>query len=111
MSDYSVDHWDKNVDGELSEINLGNKLRNKYGHRFYQYVLPSGWSIGNHTHEETKADAILAGAMKITIIDQVSHEEKSFVLEKGDILYLKAGTLHRAQVLPGQDCIFYDSYK
>lgn len=109
LNNLSVDNWNVQSDGELNAENLELKLRTKYGHRFDTYRFNSGWSIGNHTHDHDKADAILNGQMQMIVVDAPTKQERTFVLNAGDIFYLPQNTLHRATVFA--DCTFYDSYK
>ena len=107
---YKLDKWNSSTDGELNAQNMESKLKSKYGHRCYKYKLPAEWTIGYHTHEETKADAILQGTMEMTIKTS-ENEENKFILEAGDILYLPANTVHKAKVTSEKECIFYDSFR
>lgn len=108
---YEIDHWNREIDGELSSNNLESKLTNKYGHKFYRYEFDPSFSLGNHTHAENKADAILSGKLEMIVIDRETKKECKFVLGPGDIFYLPANVVHRARVVSDENCVFYDSYK
>ena len=105
---FYLDRWTTSNDGELNSFNLEQKLKTKYKHRFDRFTMNKGWSIGNHTHEEAKADAILRGKMEL-VVYPINKDSQTFLLENGDILYLSSGIVHRAKVI--EDCIFYDSFK
>jgi len=43
---FKLDKWNSSRDGALNAQNMETKLKFKYGHRYYKYELPAGWSIG-----------------------------------------------------------------
>ena len=109
LDEFSVDHWDEEKDGVLNQSNIEQKLTKKYGHRCnFVPVVEKGTYLPDHTHEMTKADAVLKGELELTIVDGTTKERKPFVLKDGDILYLPANTIHSARAIT--ECAFYDSF-
>lgn len=99
-----VEHWNPEVDGELTEANLRRKLAAR-GFRVSRYVYPPGTYFPDHTHEIEKMDAVLSGRFRMTMGGQ------SVVLEAGDCLFVPHGAVHSAQVLGNESVVSLDAVK
>ena len=99
-----IGHWDKTVDGVLSESALINKLES-LGYRCSQYVYPPGTVFPEHDHAVDKIDAVFSGEFKITM------DGKSVILKGGDYVYVPKGHIHRAEVIGNTPVVSIDAIK
>lgn len=100
----TVEHWDEDGDGVLSETALRRKLETR-GYRVSQYYYPPATRFPPHTHDNDKLDAVLSGRFLIVIGDvQVT-------LEAGDCLFIPKGVRHSAEVLGGEAVVSLDGVR
>lgn len=100
----TVERWDPQRDGPLSEAALRAKLAAR-GYRAARYVYPSGTYFPPHTHEVDKIDAVLAGRFAMTIAGE------RFVLQAGDLAVVPAGVVHDAEVLGAEAVVSLDAVR
>ena len=100
----SVEHWDPEVDGELTEDLLRHKLAGR-GYGVNRYVYPPGTYFPDHQHDVDKIDAVLSGRFRMTMNGQ------SFILESGDCLAVPRGTVHSAEVVGNELVVSLDAVK
>jgi quercetin dioxygenase-like cupin family protein len=97
-----LEHWDQERWGELNEKNMRRKLESE-GFRVSRYVYPPGTFFSDHSHSMDKKDAVLSGRFKITA---QGHE---FILEAGDMVDVKAGVVHSAEVIGDKPVVSLDA--
>jgi quercetin dioxygenase-like cupin family protein len=100
----TVERWDVEFDGPLSESALRRKLE-RLGYRVSRYVYPPGTSFSPHTHDVEKMDAVLAGRFHITI------QGEEVVLGPGDAILVPPGVAHSAEVVGNESVISLDAVK
>ncbi len=98
------EHWNTQIDGELTEHKLRQKLVAR-GYRVTRYVYPPGTYFPAHTHEVEKIDAVLSGRFRMTMGGQ------SVVLEGGDCLLVPRGASHSAEVVGDEPVVSLDAIK
>lgn len=99
-----LEKWNEGEDGELSQETLERKLT-KQGYSFTQYTFWPGCDFPDHTHANTKKDAILTGQMELVMYGQ------KVTLQPGDMVLIPKNTIHNARVVGNKPVIFYDSSK
>ena len=85
-------HWSTDIDGELTEHALTEKLTS-LGYRVTRYIYPPGTCFPDHHHDEDKIDGVLSGQFKLRINGQ------SLILSAGDCLAVPRGVMHSAEVV------------
>jgi quercetin dioxygenase-like cupin family protein len=96
-------HWDPQW-GPINEPAMSRRLRAE-GYTVSKYEYPPGTCFPMHSHSEDKKDTVLRGRLKI------SWEGGSAVLEPGDIIEIKAGFRHRAEVVGEETVVSLDATK
>lgn len=96
-----VEHWNAAL-GELNEANIRRYLE-RGGYVVARYDYAPGTSFSDHTHDYDKKDAVLAGSFGIR------SEGREFLLGPGDMLSIKAGTVHNAEVVGDETVISLDA--
>ena len=97
-------HWSTDIDGELTEHALTEKLTS-LGYRVTRYIYPPGTSFPDHTHNVDKIDAVLAGRFKICM------QGNTHILEAGDWIEVPRGVIHSAEVIGDQAVVSLDAIK
>jgi quercetin dioxygenase-like cupin family protein len=100
----SVEHWDPEKDGALTEAAMRRKLAER-GYSVTRYVYPPGTYFGDHSHGVDKIDGVLSGRFRMTMGGQ------SVVLEAGDRLYVPRGAIHSAEVVGHESVVSLDAVK
>jgi mannose-6-phosphate isomerase-like protein (cupin superfamily) len=83
-----IDRWDVRSDGPLTEAALQEKLK-RLGYDPLPRSLPSGVIVSARTHHRPRADAVIAGLLKVTI------DGESAILTAGDIVFIPSGAMRR----------------
>ncbi len=104
VNQLNIEHWDPELEGELTEKKLRRKLEEK-GYSVTRYVYSPGTYFPDHTHGVEKIDAVLAGRFRMTM------ENLSVVLEAGDCLLVPQGAVHSAEVVGNESVISLDAIK
>lgn len=99
-----VEHWSEKTDGPLNEANMRKKLAAE-GYKCIKYVFSPGTDFPDHTHSETKKDAILEGQFRFAMFG------KEVILQPGDIVEVPRGVVHNATVVSSQPAVFFDTTK
>jgi quercetin dioxygenase-like cupin family protein len=97
-----VEHWDQARWGELNEKNMRAKLESE-GFQVTRYVYPPGTVFPDHSHSIDKKDSVISGRFKITV------EGQAFLLQAGDVIEVKAGTVHQAEVIGSEPVVSLDA--
>ena len=100
----SVEHWNPEQDGPLTEAALQRKLQLR-GFHVTRYVYSPGTCFPDHTHGVDKIDAVVSGRFRMTT------PEGSVVLEAGDCLAVPRGTPHSAEVVGDQPVVSLDAVR
>ena len=85
-----VDRWDQRRDGLLSERALQEKLKG-LGYDPLPRSNPAGAIVSARVHGRERADAVIAGLLKVSIDDE------SVILTAGDIVVVPAGAARRIE--------------
>lgn len=83
-----IERWDARSDGPLTEAALQEKLKT-LGYVPLPRLLPGGAIVSARTHHRPRADAVIAGLLKVTI------DGESAILTAGDIVFIPSGALRR----------------
>ena len=100
----TIESWNEEADGKLTEDNVRRKLE-KQGYQCIRYVFPPGTEFPDHTHSYTKKDAIATGKFRFSMFGQ------EVVLVAGDMMEVPQGAVHNAAVVGSDDVVFFDSTK
>jgi mannose-6-phosphate isomerase-like protein (cupin superfamily) len=100
----SVEHWDPERDGPLSEDTLRRKLEAR-GYRVQRYVYRPGTAFIEHRHRVDKLDGVLSGRFRMTL------DGRSVVLEAGDCIAVPSGVSHSAEVVGDEPVVSLDASK
>jgi mannose-6-phosphate isomerase-like protein (cupin superfamily) len=100
----TVERWNVEVDGPLSESALRRKLE-RLGYRVSRYVYPPGTEFPAHRHEVEKMDAVVAGRFRIVM------QGESVGLGLGDAILVPCGAEHSAEVVGNESVISLDAVK
>jgi quercetin dioxygenase-like cupin family protein len=100
----TIEHWDVENDGEISELAMRRKLERK-GYSVTRYIYPPGTYFPDHTHTADKIDGVLSGQFMLRV------EGEAVILEAGDTLELPHGTLHSAEVLGHEPVVSLDAVR
>lgn len=92
------------ADGPLTEKRLIREMERE-GFEVAVFAYRQGTVFPEHEHGQDKCDAVLEGILRITVGAEV------FDLEKGDRLYLPAGTRHAAEVVGRRTVVSADGTK
>jgi quercetin dioxygenase-like cupin family protein len=87
-----VMRWDAGKDGELTKENMVKKME-KMGFKCAHYTFEAGKVFHEHTHEETKIDAIFSGEF------EVGMDGETAKLGPGDMVLIASNKPHTARVL------------
>ena len=85
-----VDRWDAQSDGPLNEAALQEKLKT-LGYEPLPRSNASGAIVSARTHHRARAQAVLAGLLKVTI------GSESVILTAGDIVFVPPGATRRIE--------------
>lgn len=100
----TVEHWDRERDGALSEDAMRRKLEQR-GYRVSRIVYPPGTTFDTHTHGMDKIDAVLSGRFRLVL------EGEEVVLEAGDAVEVPEGARHSAEVVGSEPVVSLDATK
>jgi quercetin dioxygenase-like cupin family protein len=100
----TVDRWDPQNDGELSEKALRRKLEAQ-GYSVSRYVYPPGMHFPEHTHGVDKIDAVVSGQFEL-VVNGTRH-----VLGPGDWIAVPRGVAHTATVVGNTPVVSLDAVK
>jgi quercetin dioxygenase-like cupin family protein len=100
----SVEHWDTDSDGVLTEPALRDKLESR-GYGVTRYVYPPGTYFPDHSHDVDKIDAVLSGRFLLRVAG------RSIVLAAGDALAVPKGTVHSAEVVGDEPVVSLDAVR
>lgn len=87
-----VQRWDQHRDGPVTEGALQGKLTS-LGYDLLPLIDPHGAIISARVHPLDRADAVLAGLLKVSI------EGESAILTAGDIVFVPAGAVRRFEAV------------
>jgi mannose-6-phosphate isomerase-like protein (cupin superfamily) len=85
-----VNRWDERSDGSLTETGLQQKLKT-LGYDPLPRSNPAGAIVSARVHHRDRADAVIAGLLKVTI------DEESVILTAGDIVFVPRGAARRIE--------------
>ena len=85
-----VDRWDQRRDGPLTEAALQHKLK-VLGYDPLPRSNPAGAIVSARVHHRQRAEAVIAGLVKVTIDDE------SVILTAGDIVFVPRGAARRIE--------------
>jgi mannose-6-phosphate isomerase-like protein (cupin superfamily) len=85
-----VKRWDQGADGPLTEAALLRKLKT-LGYDPLPRSNPAGAIVSARVHHRERADAVIAGLLKVTI------DEESVILTAGDIVFVPKGAARRIE--------------
>ena len=91
-------------DGPLTEKRLIREMERE-GYEVAVFAYRAGTIFPEHEHGQDKCDAVIEGTLRISVGAEV------FDLEKGDRLYLPAGTRHAAEVVGRHTVVSVDGTK
>lgn len=100
----TVEHWNPETDGVLSEATMQRKLEAR-GYAVTRYVYPSGTYFPDHTHGADKIDGVLAGRFRMTM------GKTSVILEAGDCLFVPRDAVHSAEVVGIEPVVSLDAVR
>ena len=87
-----VNRWDQQRDGLLTEASLQRKLKT-LGYDPLPHSHPTGAIVSARVHHRERAEAVLAGLVKVTI------ESESVILTAGDIVVVPGGAPRRIELV------------
>ena len=99
-----VERWSAARDGPLNEENMGRKLAAE-GYKCIKYVFSPGKDFPDHSHTETKKDAIIEGQFRFAM------HGKEVILQPGDIVEVPQGVIHNATAIGMKPVVFFDTTK
>ena len=100
----TVEHWDSETDGALSEAALRSKLEGR-GYVVTRYVYPPGTRFPEHVHDVEKTDAVVSGRF------MMSMDGDHVILEAGDALLVPRGAVHSAEVVGLEPVVSLDAVR
>jgi cupin domain len=87
-----VERWDVGRDGPLSEAALQHKVE-ALGYEPLPRPNPAGAIVSARIHPYERAEAVLAGLIKVTLNDE------SVILTAGDIVFIPGGVARRVETM------------
>ena len=87
-----IDRWDVGRDGPLSEAALQHKVE-ALGYEPLPRPNPAGAIVSARIHPRERAEAVVAGLIKVTIDDE------SAILTAGDIVFIPGGAARRVETV------------
>jgi quercetin dioxygenase-like cupin family protein len=100
----SVQRWNRETDGELTETALRRKLEAQ-GYTVSRYIYSPGTHFPEHTHSVDKIDAVVSGQFEIVLAGAAA------VLGPGDWLTVPRGVRHAAKVVGNDPVVSLDAIK
>jgi quercetin dioxygenase-like cupin family protein len=100
----SVQRWNSQSDGALSEGALRRKLEDQ-GYSVTRYVYPPGTHFPEHTHGVDKIDAVVSGQFELVLSGERA------VLGPGDWIAVPRGVRHAATVVGDEPVVSLDAVK
>jgi quercetin dioxygenase-like cupin family protein len=100
----SVQRWNPQSDGELTERGLRKKLEAQ-GYSVSRYVYSPGTHFPEHTHGVDKIDAVVSGQFELIVAGQRA------VLGPGDSIAVPRGVRHTATVVGDEPVVSLDAVK
>lgn len=99
-----VEHWNEAKDGKMTPASIKGKLE-KLGYHVIEHQFAPGYSLPDHTHDETKKDAIASGQFRLSMYGQ------EVILKPGDMVDIPQNVVHNAGVVGNEPVIFFDATK
>ncbi|MEP0775745.1 MAG: cupin domain-containing protein [Acidobacteriota bacterium] len=99
-----VQRWNRERHGPLNEAKLRHRLE-ELGYSVVRQSYPPGTSLPPHTHQQDKADAVLAGRLRIAIAGE------RVELGPGDLIEIPRGWQHAVEVVGNRTVIALDGVK
>lgn len=96
-----IEKWN-NAWGELTESKMREKLT-KEGFIVLRYTYQPGTIFADHSHPVDKKDTVLKGTFRMRALG------KEFILQTGDMLLVKAKTIHSAEVVGDEPVVSLDA--
>jgi mannose-6-phosphate isomerase-like protein (cupin superfamily) len=87
-----IERWDVGRDGPLSEAALQHKVE-ALGYEPLPRPNPAGAIVSARIHPRERAEAVVAGLIKVTI------EDESVILTAGDIVFIPGGAARRVEAV------------
>ena len=87
-----IERWDIRRDGALTEAALQHKVE-ALGYEPLPRPNPAGAIVSARIHPHERAEAVLAGLIKVTIDDE------SAILTAGDIVFIPGGATRRVEAV------------
>ena len=87
-----IERWDIRRDGPLTEAAVQHKVE-ALGYEPLPRPNPAGAIVSARIHPHERAEAVLAGLIKVTIDDE------SAILTAGDIVFIPGGATRRVEVV------------
>jgi quercetin dioxygenase-like cupin family protein len=100
----TVEHWDEEADGSLSDGAMRRKLQDR-GYHVSCYTYSPGTCFPDHSHDVDKIDAVLSGQFRMTLGGQI------VILKAGDCLAVPRGAVHSAEVVGNESVVSLDAVK
>lgn len=99
-----VQRWNRERQGPVSEAKLRRRLE-ELGYSVIRQTYPPGTSFPPHTHQQDKADAVLAGRLRVTVAGE------TLQLGPGDLIEIPRGWEHTVEVVGNRGVIALDGVK
>ncbi len=99
-----VQRWNRERHGPLNEAKLRNRLE-ELGYSVMRQNYPAGTSFPPHTHQQDKADAVIAGRLRVTVAGE------RVELGPGDVIEIPRGWEHAVDVVGNRAVIALDGVK
>ena len=93
----TVEHWDEQTEGRLSDEAMRRKLQGR-GYHVSCYTYSPGTCFPDHSHDVDKIDAVLSGQFRMTLM-------------AGDCLAVPRGAVHSAEVVGNESVVSLDAVK
>jgi len=104
MGKINIIGWNTAEDGELNEANLKKKMEKK-GFTCVSHTFKPGTTFNEHSHGETKMDAVLSGSFEVGMYGETVE------MGAGDMVEIPSGLDHTAKVLGSEEVKFVDGSK
>lgn len=99
-----VQRWNRERHGPLNEAKLRSRLE-ELGYSVMRQNYPAGASFPPHTHQQDKADAVIAGRLRVTVAGE------RVELGPGDVIEIPRGWEHAVDVVGNRAVIALDGVK
>ncbi len=99
-----VQRWNRERQGPLNEAKLRKRLE-ELGYSVIRQTYPAGTSFPPHTHQQDKAEAVIAGRLRVTVAGE------RVELGPGDLIEIPRGWEHAVEVVGSRTVIALDGVR